>query len=202
MWGNINICITFAAFFNESRKRKDKREKRKDKREKRKVESFLREMSMILSNTFIGQVQSKTDEKGRIFVPAAYRRVLKEMESQRIIMRRDTDNECLIFYPEPVWNRKVNDLRSALDEWSGEDQMLLMQFMSDAEIMETDAQGRVLITKQNLQLIGAKQDVLFVGMLDRFALWAPEAYAQKSMGQKALADRIREKIQAARGNRE
>ena len=157
---------------------------------------------MLLNNTFIGQVQSKTDEKGRIFVPSAYRRVLKEMGSQRIIMRRDTDNECLIFYPEPVWNKKVNDLRSVLDEWNAEDQMLLMQFMSDAEILETDAQGRVLLTKQNLQLIDAKQNVLFVGMLDRFALWAPETYAQKSMGQKALADKIRERMQAAKNNHE
>ena len=80
--------------------------------------------------------------------------------------------------------------------------MLLMQFMSDAEILEPDTQGRVLITKQNLQLVGAKQNVLIVGMLDRFALWAPETYAQKSMGQKALADKIREKMQIAKQNRE
>ena len=157
---------------------------------------------MILNNTFVGRVQSKTDEKGRIFVPSAYRRVLKEMGSDHIIMRRDTDNACLIFYPEPVWNKKVNDLRSALDEWNAEDQLLLMQYMSDAEVLETDVQGRVLLTKQNLQLIGAKQEVLFVGMLDRFALWAPETYAEKSMGQKALADKIRERMQAAKENRE
>lgn len=156
----------------------------------------------FLSNTFLGQVQSKTDEKGRIFVPSSYRRVLKEMNSDRIIMRRDTDNECLIFYPEHVWNKKVNDLRSVLDEWNAEDQMILMQFMSDAEILETDAHGRVLITKQNLQLIGARQDVLFVGMMDRFALWAPENYQQKNIGQKALADKIRERMQAAKNSHE
>jgi len=154
----------------------------------------------FLSNTFLGQVQSKTDDKGRIFVPSSYRRVLKEMNSDRIIMRRDTDNECLIFYPEQVWNKKVNDLRAVLDEWNAEDQMILMQFMSDAEILETDAHGRVLITKQNLQLIGAKQDVLFVGMMDRFALWAPDNYQQKNIGQKALADKIREKMQAAKNH--
>ncbi|MCR4664424.1 MAG: cell division/cell wall cluster transcriptional repressor MraZ [Paludibacteraceae bacterium] len=158
------------------------------------------QLNDFLSNTFLGQVQSKTDDKGRIFVPSSYRRVLKEMNSDRIIMRRDTDNECLIFYPEQVWNKKVNDLRAVLDEWNAEDQMILMQFMSDAEILETDAHGRVLITKQNLQLIGAKQDVLFVGMMDRFALWAPENYQQKNIGQKALADKIREKMQAAKNH--
>lgn len=186
-------CITFAAFL---------RTKRQESKRVTVQNYPISIVFMELSNTFIGQVQSKTDEKGRIFVPSSYRRVLKEMSSPRIIMRRDTDNECLIFYPEQVWNKKVNDLRAVLDEWNAEDQMLLMQFMADAEILETDTQGRVLLTKQNLQLIGAKQNVLFVGMLDRFALWAPENYAEKSMGQKALADKIRERIQAAKNNRE
>ena len=57
--------------------------------------------------TFIGNIEAKLDEKGRIFVPAVYRKILAEEESKRIVMRRDTDNECLMFYPESVWNEKV-----------------------------------------------------------------------------------------------
>ena len=57
-------------------------------------------------STFIGNIEARLDEKGRIFVPAAYRKILGEEQSRRIVMRRDTDNECLIFYPESVWNRK------------------------------------------------------------------------------------------------
>ena len=148
----------------------------------------------MLDNTFIGRIPVKSDEKGRIFVPATFRRILKEMNSTRIIMRRDTDNECLIFYPEQVWNKKVNDLQQALDEWNADDQLILMQFMAEAECLETDTQGRVLITKPNLQLLGAKQDLLFVGMLDRFALWAADSFNAKCSNQRALADQIRERI--------
>ena len=172
MWGNLKICCTFAA---DSTEKQD-----------------------MLANTFIGSIEAKTDEKGRIFVPASYRRILNEMGEKRIIMRRDTDNACLIFYPESVWNRKVNELKSALDEWDADDQMLLMQFVAEAECLETDAQGRVLMQKRNQQLIGAKQDVVFVGMMDRFALWAPEGYAQKSVSSEELANRIRQKIAQTR----
>ena len=66
--------------------------------------------------TFIGNIEGRLDEKGRIFVPAVYRKILAEAESKRIVMRRDTDNECLMFYPELVWNEKVEQLRSNLDE--------------------------------------------------------------------------------------
>lgn len=145
-------------------------------------------------STFIGNIEARLDDKGRIFIPAAYRKILGEMESRRIIMRRDTDNECIIFYPEQVWNDKVGQLRQALNEWDPDDQMILMQFMAEAEILEPDSQGRVLLQKKNVEMIGAQQDVLFVGMLDRFALWSPSVFRDKQMPQKDLAERIRQKM--------
>ncbi len=145
-------------------------------------------------STFIGNIEARLDEKGRIFIPAGYRKILGEMESRRIIMRRDTDNECIIFYPEQVWNEKVGQLRHALNEWDPDDQMILMQFIAEAEILEPDSQGRVLLQKKNVEMIGAQQDVLFVGMLDRFALWSPSVFREKQMPQKDLAERIRQRM--------
>lgn len=144
--------------------------------------------------TFVGNIEGRLDDKGRIFVPAGYRKILAEWESKRIVMRRDTDNACLMFYPEAVWNEKVEQLRAALDEWDPEDQLILMQFMADAEYMEMDGQGRILLQRKNLETIGAQQDVLFVGMLNRFALWAPENFAEKRLSQSELAARLRAKM--------
>ena len=150
--------------------------------------------SNTMMQTFVGKIEGRLDDKGRIFVPAGYRKILAEFESKRIVMRRDTDNECLMFYPEKVWNEKVETLRSNLDEWDPEDQLILMQFMSDAEYMELDGQGRILLQKKNLDTIGAQQDVLFVGMLNRFALWAPETFENKRLSQTELAARLRAKM--------
>ena len=144
--------------------------------------------------TFVGNIEGRLDEKGRIFIPATYRRILAETNAKRIVMRRDTDNECLMFYPEAVWNEKVEALRAALDEWDPEDQLILMQFMADAEYLEMDGQGRILLQKKNLETIGAQNDVLFVGMLDRFALWTPDTFAAKRLSQTELAARLRAKM--------
>lgn len=145
--------------------------------------------------TFIGNIEGRLDEKGRIFIPAAYRKILAEQESKRVVLRRDPTNSCLIFYPEQVWNRKVEELRDSLDEWNPDDEMLLMQFVSDAEFLEMDNQGRVLLQKRNLQQIDAEQDVLFVGMMDRFALWAPAVFERERLSQQAFSTRLREKMQ-------
>lgn len=147
-------------------------------------------------NTFIGNIEAKADDKGRIFIPATYRKILNEIGSQRIIMRRDTDNACLIFYPETVWNTKVELLRQALNEWDPEDRMILMQFMAEAEILEMDNQGRILLQRKYLELLGAQQDILFVGMLDRFAIWSPDIFSEKQLSQKDLAERIRAKMKS------
>ena len=144
--------------------------------------------------TFIGNIEARLDEKGRIFVPASYRKILAESESKRIVMRRDTDNECLMFYPEHIWNEKVEQMRQVLDEWDPEDQLILMQFMADAEFIEPDAQGRILLTRKNLDNISAQQELLFVGMLDRFAVWNPTLFAERCVGQHDLASRIRAKM--------
>ena len=144
--------------------------------------------------TFIGNIEAKLDEKGRIFVPAVYRKTLAEMGTKLMVMRRDTDNECLMFYPESVWNEKVEQLRQTLDEWDPEDQLILMQCMADAEYLEMDGQGRILLQKKNLETIGAQNDVLFVGMLNRFALWAPDTFAAKKLSQTELAARLRAKM--------
>lgn len=167
MWCNSNIFCIFAAFFKEKWR---------------------------IMQTFIGNIEARLDEKGRIFVPASYRKILAESESKRIVMRRDTDNECLMFYPEHIWNEKVEQMRQVLDEWDPEDQLLLMQFMADAEFLEPDGQGRILLQKKNLETIGAQNDVLFVGMLNRFALWTPENFANKRLSQTELAARLRAKM--------
>ena len=153
---------------------------------------FERKWRIML--TFTGNIEARLDDKGRIFVPAGYRKILAEMNSKCLVMRRDTDNECLMFYPEQVWNEKVGALRAALDEWDPEDQLILMQFMADAEYMELDGQGRILLQKKNLETIGAQQDVLFVGMLNRFALWTPDNFAAKRLSPTELAARLRAKM--------
>jgi MraZ protein len=72
--------------------------------------------------------------------------------------------------------------------------MLLMQFMSDAEMMDTDSQGRILLSKRNLQSIQAEQTIVFVGMLDRFAIWNPEVFADKKINPADLSARIRQRM--------
>ncbi len=146
-------------------------------------------------STFIGKFDAKADVKGRIFIPSAYRKILHEGEKDRIVMRKDAENDCMILFPESVWNEKVNNFKSKLDEWNPIDQLLLMQFVSDAEWLDIDSQGRVLISKKNLHAIGIDNaEVLFVGMVDRFAVWSKSRYEQIKMSPVDFAALLKERM--------
>ena len=125
---------------------------------------------------FIGNSEAKADAKGRIFVPAHYRKALPENENTRLVMRKDPYSNSLVFYPESIWNEKLQLLKGKLNEWNPTHQLVLMQYVAEAEELDIDSQGRVLIPKKYLHLVGVETDVLFVGMLDTFCVWAKEAF--------------------------
>jgi MraZ protein len=155
----------------------------------------LKNYTRVNMLTFIGKYEAKADVKGRIFIPSAYRKLLPAGEKERVVMRKDAENDCLVIFPESVWNEKVEDFKSRLDEWNSTDQLLLMQFISDAEWLDIDSQGRVLISKKNLQAIGIENpDVLFVGMIDRFAVWSKSKYEQARMSPTDFAALLKERM--------
>lgn len=140
--------------------------------------------------TFLGKIEAKIDVKGRVFVPSVFRKVFSEEDRERIVVRMEADEKYLVVYPESVWNKQVLDLQSKLNEWDPEDQMLLMQFVGDAEILDFDRQGRVLLPKRLQVRLGGGSELIFVGMVDRIALWSKEMYE----GQFAMKEKLSERL--------
>lgn len=141
--------------------------------------------------TFLGKIDAKLDAKGRVFVPSVFRKVLSEEEKERIVVRMEADEKYLLVYPESVWNKQVLDLQSKLNEWDPEDQMLLMQFVGDAEMLDFDAQGRVLLPKRLQSRLGGDSELVFVGMVDRIALWSKSKYDEQFAMKDKLSERLK-----------
>ncbi len=124
---------------------------------------------------FIGDYPAKTDAKGRVFLPAAFRKILEAEGERSLVLRNDVFQECLVLYPESVWNAQLDDLRTRVNPWNSQQQMMLRLFEADAEPVELDAQGRLLISKRKLQYAGIEGDVRFLAMVDRIEIWSKQA---------------------------
>ena len=123
---------------------------------------------------FLGNSEAKTDTKGRVFLPAIFRKQLQADAEECLIMRKDTYQNCLVLYPESAWNEQMNELRGRLNRWDPKHQMIFRQFVSDVEIINLDANGRFLIPKRYLKLANIEQDVRFIGMDTTIEIWAKE----------------------------
>ena len=107
---------------------------------------------------FLGNIEARADAKGRVFIPATFRKQLQAASEERLIMRKDVFQDCLTLYPESVWNEELNELRSRLNKWNSKHQLIFRQFVSDVEIVTPDSNGRILIPKRYLQIeIWAKE---------------------------------------------
>lgn len=130
---------------------------------------------------FIGNIEAKTDSKGRVFLPACFRRILQQGGCDKVMLRKDVYQDCLVIYPEESWNEQLNLLRSRLDKWNAKHQMIFRQFVADVEELSIDSNGRILLPKRYLGMASIRQDVRFIGMDDTIEIWAKEKLEQPFM---------------------
>ena len=98
-------------------------------------------------------------------------RWLSASGEEGLILRKDLFQPCLVIYPESVWNEQMDSLRSRLNRWNAEHQRIFRQFVSDAEILNLDSNGRFLISKRQLTQTGINQNIKFIGMGDCIEIW-------------------------------
>ena len=140
---------------------------------------------------FLGNIEAKTDAKGRVFLPSTFRKVLQASGEESLVMRKDIHQKCLVLHPESVWNERVDALRARISEWDDEGKMLLRQYMKEAEILTLDGNGRFLIPKRYLQMAEIAQTVRFIGLTDTIEIWAAEKAEAPFMSQQDFAAKLK-----------
>ncbi len=123
---------------------------------------------------FLGNIEAKLDAKGRAFLPSTFRKVLQSSGEERLVLRKDVFQQCLVLYPESVWNEQMDALRSRLSRWNREHQQIFRQYVSEVEQVALDGNGRFLIPRRYLTICNIEQEVKFVGMGDTIEIWAVE----------------------------
>ena len=127
---------------------------------------------------FLGNIEAKTDAKGRAFLPAVFRKVLQASGEENLVLRKDVFQKCLVLYPESVWNERLDMLKAQLRPWKPAHQQMFRQFVSEAEVVTLDGNGRFLISKRLQKVAEIDQDIQFIGMDDTVEIWSPKNLTQ------------------------
>lgn len=115
---------------------------------------------------FSGVSSLNLDSKGRLAIPAKHRDTLLAQAQGKLIITADPAG-CLLVYPEPAWL----PIRDQLNQLTGAKANIRRFIVGQAEEVEMDASGRVLVPPRLRQVAKLDKEVALVGMGNKFELW-------------------------------
>ena len=125
---------------------------------------------------FLGEHDVQVDAKGRIFVPAEFRRKLPAEANDTFVVVRGYDH-CLTAYPQQVWEVTAKKLLR-LSQTERKNRIFMRAMLSQAAEVKMDRQGRVGIPRKLLERAGISDQMVVIGALDKLEFWNPEDWQQ------------------------
>jgi len=120
---------------------------------------------------FRGKYEHTIDPKGRIKLPVRLWEVMENKYDQNLVIT-NLDG-CLSAFPLKEWNR-VEERILSLPAMKQEVRYFKRFFLGSAVDCEVDKQRRVLIPLSLRGYAELKRDIVFVGLINRFEIWAKE----------------------------
>lgn len=120
---------------------------------------------------FLGEYDHSLDTKGRLIIPAKFRAALGDS----FIIARGMD-ECLNIYDTGAWEKFASKLMTSLPDNSRKKRELVRFFLSGADEVQPDRQGRILIPARLRAYAGITRDVVLAGCGDRIEVWSKEKW--------------------------
>lgn len=153
-----------------------------------------------MAELFLGESLNKVDGKGRVSIPAPFRRVLDESDPTRdpgtrarvVINYGDPRKKYLECYSKTAFAETARAIM-ALPRGSQERAMLTDFVIAKSHETDIEPDGRLVlpaVVREKIGL-GVNSEALFLGAGDTFHIWNPETHAaaEKAKHDKWLAER-------------
>ena len=142
-----------------------------------------------MARRFRGESHHKVDTKGRVSIPASFRRVLEASDPN---WREATDTpELVIVYGDHRRNylecytieaiEEVDEKIDALPRGSLERKMLQRLFHGQSFPTTVDETGRLVLPAKLRQKIDLTGEAFFIAAGDTFQIWKPETYESEEL---------------------
>ena len=120
---------------------------------------------------YLGSYQYQLDEKGRVSLPAAFRR---EAADQSFVLIQAYP-PALSLYPEGEWLQVEERLRDLIKH-QPEARMYVLSVIANAVEVVPDSQGRILIPGRLKEAAELEGQVMLVGAIDKVEIWNPAKF--------------------------
>ncbi|MAW28033.1 MAG: cell division/cell wall cluster transcriptional repressor MraZ [Gammaproteobacteria bacterium] len=111
------------------------------------------------------------DAKGRMSVPVRYREQLSQLCNGEVVVTIDSEENCLMLYPLPVWNdveRKIEALPT-FNKAARRIQRLLIGHATDIQM---DGTGRLLLPAPLREYALMEKKLVLLGQINKIEIWS------------------------------
>jgi MraZ protein len=123
---------------------------------------------------FQGASSITLDGKGRLSVPTRHREVLTANAQGRVTLTKHPHG-CLMLFARPEWEH----FRGRIAALPMQAQWWKRIFLGNAQDVELDGTGRVLIAPELRAAAGLQREVVLLGMGNHFEVWDAARYAEQ-----------------------
>ena len=124
---------------------------------------------------FRGVATFNLDVKGRMAIPAKFRKHLDVSCEGRLVVTIDHAEHCLQLYPLPEWE-EVEQKLAKLPSLNPQVRKLKRMFLGYATECEMDNTGRILLPAKLREFAGMTKSTVMIGQGNKFELWDEQTW--------------------------
>ena len=132
----------------------------------------------------IGTYECKADAKGRLMVPAAFKKQLLPILQDGFVLKRAVFQPCLELYPMEEWNLLMQKMNK-LNRFKKKNNDFIRRFTAGVKVVEIDATGRLLIPKDLVNYAGIKKELVMSSAVNIIEIWDKVQY-EKAIDEAAV----------------
>ena len=137
---------------------------------------------------FIGEYNHSVDAKGRMAIPAKFRKKLKG----GAVVTKGLDN-CLVVYPKQEWDELAKKL-AALPISKANTRAFSRLMLAGAMDVDVDTQGRIMIPEYLRTYAGMSKKVVVAGLFNRMEVWDDKKWQTYRQSMEASSNAIAEQL--------
>ncbi|MCX6809335.1 MAG: division/cell wall cluster transcriptional repressor MraZ [Candidatus Berkelbacteria bacterium] len=122
---------------------------------------------------FIGQYEHAIDEKGRVAVPAKFRKFIKN----EAVITKGLDG-CLFLFTAEKWQKMAQSI-GQLPVSKSSARLYARLILAGASDVEFDKQGRIILPTYLRKYAGIKRQVIITGLYDRIEIWDKKSWVKQ-----------------------
>jgi len=137
---------------------------------------------------FIGEYKHSLDQKGRLAIPAKFRKIL----NRGAVVTRGLDS-CLFLYTQEEWQKLAEKLAS-LPLSRANTRAFSRLMLAGAMDVQIDSQGRINLPSYLQKYAGLKKKAIIAGLYNRLEVWDEEKWEKFKKGTENKSSDIAEAL--------